>query len=72
MTKVPPRQTTNNVPSNRTPPSRVGGGGGENNSNNQHAVEEMTQKLIDMQINMEGLEKERDFYFSKLRDIEIL
>lgn len=71
MTKVPPRQT-NNAPSNRTPPSRVGGGSSENNSNNQQAVEEMTQKLIDMQINMEGLEKERDFYFSKLRDIEIL
>lgn len=27
---------------------------------------------MDMRINMEGLEKERDFYYSKLRDIEIL
>lgn len=69
MSKVQPRQTNNT--SSRTPPQR-GGGSTENNSNNQQAVEEMTQKLIDMQLNMEGLEKERDFYFTKLRDIEIL
>lgn len=29
-------------------------------------------QILDMRLNVEGLEKERDFYFSKLRDIEIL
>ena len=34
-------------------------------------MEEMTQELIDMRLSIEGLEKERDFYFGKLRDIEV-
>jgi len=35
-------------------------------------MEEMTQELIDMRLSIEGLEKERDFYFGKLRDIEVV
>lgn len=42
-----------------------------NNVTNQQ-IEEMSNQVIDMRLNLEGLEKERDFYFSKLRDIEIL
>ncbi|CAO1372710.1 unnamed protein product [Diamesa serratosioi] len=42
-----------------------------NNATNQQ-LEEMSNQVIDMRLNLEGLEKERDFYFSKLRDIEIL
>lgn len=41
------------------------------NVNNQ-AIDELSNQLMDMRLNLEGLEKERDFYFSKLRDIEIL
>lgn len=42
-----------------------------NNVSNQQ-IEELSNQLMDMRLNLEGLEKERDFYFSKLRDIEIL
>lgn len=37
-----------------------------------HQIEELTTQVLDMKLNVEGLEKERDFYFSKLRDIEIM
>lgn len=39
---------------------------------NHHQIEELSTQLLDMKVNVEGLEKERDFYFSKLRDIEIM
>lgn len=29
-------------------------------------------QLIDLKVTIDGLEKERDFYFGKLRDIEVL
>jgi len=36
------------------------------------AVQNLQAQLREMSTHMEGLEKERDFYFAKLRDIEIL
>jgi len=36
------------------------------------AIQSLQTQLRDMSTHMEGLEKERDFYFAKLRDIEIL
>jgi len=45
---------------------------GNNNSANAAEVEMLTTELSDIRTNMEGLEKERDFYFGKLRDIEVL
>jgi microtubule-associated protein, RP/EB family len=56
------------APTATTRPSVTKTGG---NVNNQ-AIEELSNQLMDMRLNLEGLEKERDFYFSKLRDIEIL
>ncbi|XP_017839429.1 microtubule-associated protein RP/EB family member 1 isoform X5 [Drosophila busckii] len=71
VSKVPPR--TNNA----TPPNRMAAGSIAKkndvlNSASNQQVEELSNQLMDMRLNLEGLEKERDFYFSKLRDIEIL
>lgn len=32
----------------------------------------MPTQLLDMKLSLDGLEKERDFYFGKLRDIELI
>ncbi|KAG1932634.1 microtubule-associated protein RP/EB family member 3b [Pimephales promelas] len=46
------------------PMTRNGGGDAE--------IVELTQQLMDLKLTVNGLEKERDFYFSKLRDIELV
>uniref|UniRef100_A0A3Q3WXE3 Microtubule-associated protein RP/EB family member 3 n=1 Tax=Mola mola TaxID=94237 RepID=A0A3Q3WXE3_MOLML len=33
---------------------------------------ELNQQLLDLKVTVEGLEKERDFYFGKLRDVELI
>ena len=35
-------------------------------------LEELNGQLMESKLTIEGLEKERDFYFGKLRDIEVL
>lgn len=35
-------------------------------------VKRLTKEVSDLALTVEGLEKERDFYFSKLRDIEVI
>ncbi|XP_018022002.1 microtubule-associated protein RP/EB family member 1-like [Hyalella azteca] len=43
-----------------------------NNAATNQQVEELTNQMMDMRITVQGLEKERDFYFGKLREIEML
>ncbi|XP_073694486.1 microtubule-associated protein RP/EB family member 3-like [Garra rufa] len=47
-----------------TPVTRNGGGDAE--------IMELNQQLMDLKLTVDGLEKERDFYFGKLRDIELI
>lgn len=42
------------------------------NKGDNGKVEELTAQIVDLKISVEGLEKERDFYFGKLRDIEVM
>ncbi|XP_069163536.1 microtubule-associated protein RP/EB family member 1 isoform X2 [Procambarus clarkii] len=41
-------------------------------STNNAQVEELSGQLMDLRLTVSGLEKERDFYFGKLREIEVL
>lgn len=60
---APPRQI-NSAPVKRAPPMTRNGGDAE--------IIELNQQLLDLKLTVDGLEKERDFYFSKLRDIELI
>lgn len=50
-------------------PTRAAGG---NNAVNDSVINDLTSQLGDLKVSVDGLEKERDFYFNKLRDIEII
>ncbi|KAM6432534.1 microtubule-associated protein RP/EB family member 3 [Rhynochetos jubatus] len=52
----------------RKPPPAARNGGPEADAQ----ILELNQQLLELKVTVEGLEKERDFYFSKLRDIELL
>jgi len=65
----------------RPPPSRapanggMGVGGGRSNgvsAGAQAQIEDLTTQVLEMKLTVEGLEKERDFYFGKLRDVEVM
>ncbi|XP_075770692.1 microtubule-associated protein RP/EB family member 3 isoform X2 [Pelodiscus sinensis] len=65
-----PVRVTNVAPSNiarKNPPVARNGG---TEADNQ--ILELNQQLLDLKLTVDGLEKERDFYFSKLRDIELI
>ncbi|CAL8317405.1 unnamed protein product [Merluccius merluccius] len=64
-TVPPPQRQINAVPPPRrsAPPVRTGG---------EAELVELNQQLLDLKVTVDGLEKERDFYFGKLRDIELI
>merc|ERR1719495_1521897 len=53
-------------------PSMGGGGGAAASAAANAQIEDLNAQLVEMKLTIEGLEKERDFYFGKLRDIEVL
>merc|ERR1711939_39921 len=51
--------------------SRVGAGSANNGVSNE-TIQILTNQMSEMKVSVEALEKERDFYFGKLREIEII
>ncbi|XP_015670315.1 microtubule-associated protein RP/EB family member 3 isoform X2 [Protobothrops mucrosquamatus] len=67
---MPNPARVNITPSNivrKNPPLARNGG-----SEADAQILELNQQLMDLKLTVDGLEKERDFYFSKLRDIELI
>nr|XP_023996477.1 microtubule-associated protein RP/EB family member 3-like [Salvelinus alpinus] len=58
---APPRQIQS-APIRRATPTRA----------SDAEILELNQQMLDLKLTVDGLEKERDFYFSKLRDIELI
>jgi RP/EB family microtubule-associated protein len=74
-TRGPP--ATKSAPAGRKPATPKSSGvakqtGGKSPGVSQQEIDNLTLELSDLRGNFEGLEKERDFYFGKLRDIEVL
>lgn len=70
--------TTNNTGSGELSPNRTSGpkmsrsSGGSDGANSSVEIQALSKQVTDLKLSVDLLEKERDFYFSKLRDIEIL
>lgn len=61
-------RSANRTPTGRLSSTKVGGGG----SADAAKISDLKAQVTDLKVTVDGLEKERDFYFGKLREIEIL
>jgi len=61
------KSNSSSIGGSGAPRSNIGGTG-----RNDVRLEEMNAQLMEVRLTVDGLEKERDFYFGKLRDIEVL
>ncbi|KAF3541618.1 hypothetical protein F2Q69_00025301 [Brassica cretica] len=68
MHQPPPVTTSNKTFGPKQAKSHAVGGG----SNSSAEVQALSKELEDLKVSVDLLEKERDFYFTKLRDVEIL
>ncbi|XP_015176283.1 PREDICTED: microtubule-associated protein RP/EB family member 1 isoform X2 [Polistes dominula] len=57
---------------NKAQPFRPQQKTGTANRGDSEKVEELSAQLVELKMSIDGLEKERDFYFGKLRDIEVI
>lgn len=64
VAKPPPRATVSPTSTTNLHGGRIG--------NDAHKIEELANQVSDARGTIEGLEKERDFYFGKLGDIEVV
>ncbi|XP_041929219.1 microtubule-associated protein RP/EB family member 3a isoform X1 [Alosa sapidissima] len=73
-----PQRTSPTVPKNMPTPQRVmnttirKNPALSRNGGSDAEIMELNQQLMELKLTVDGLEKERDFYFSKLRDIELI
>ncbi|TRY86974.1 hypothetical protein DNTS_032762 [Danionella cerebrum] len=72
-----PQRTSPTIPKTMPTPQRVTTTIRRNPSNTRNGgsdteIMELNQQLMELKLTVDGLEKERDFYFSKLRDIELI
>merc|ERR1719436_619570 len=65
---------TGGPPARTAPPAARPTGRATNGAGGASAaqLEELNGQVMEMKLTVEGLEKERDFYFAKLRDVEVL
>ncbi|XP_018604962.1 microtubule-associated protein RP/EB family member 3-like isoform X2 [Scleropages formosus] len=72
-----PQRTSPTVPKNMPTPRNTAPAMRKNppiarNGGSDAEILELNQQLMELKLTVDGLEKERDFYFSKLRDIELI
>ncbi|ORY45391.1 hypothetical protein LY90DRAFT_523677 [Neocallimastix californiae] len=81
LSTVKPRVSTSrpSTASSRSTPSTTRSSAGlksntsaELEAEYQHSMNELSEEITGLKATVEALEKERDFYFGKLRDIEVL